>query len=52
VRILASGQPVPEASSARLDLAEVGLREDYVFWSDALRWIRNPATRARCLGSP
>jgi hypothetical protein len=52
VRILASGQHVLEASSARLDLAGVGLREDYMFWSDALRWIRNPATRARCLGNP
>lgn len=51
VRILASGQAVSETNTTRLNLAEIGLREDYGFWSDALHWIRAPATRAGCLGS-
>ncbi len=35
--------------ASTLDQAGIGQREDYLFWSDALRWIRDPATRAVCL---
>ena len=31
-----------------LDMSLIGLREDYAFWTDAERWIQNPATRAVC----
>jgi hypothetical protein len=51
VRILGSDQRSLAASAPKLDLAEIGQREDYVFWSDGLRWIRNPATRAVCVQS-
>ena len=51
VRILSSDQRSLAASVPKLDLAEIGQREDYVFWSDGLRWIRNPATRSVCVQS-
>lgn len=49
VRILSSDQRALAEPARTLDQAGIGQREDYLFWSDALRWIRDPATRAVCL---
>ncbi|WP_157268376.1 hypothetical protein [Azohydromonas aeria] len=49
VLILGSGDPQPASAPRRVfDLSKIGTREDYLFWSDAIRWLQAPATRAIC----
>lgn len=49
VLILGSGEAQAASAPGRVfDLAKIGTREDYMFWSDAIQWLQNPATRAIC----
>ncbi len=47
-KILSSEQRQHMDSAHVLDMSQIGAREDYAFWTDAERWIQDPATRAVC----
>lgn len=50
VQILGHERRAQATGAHVLDMSQIGLREDYAFWTDAEHWIQKPETQAVCTG--